>query len=137
MALWTTYLSFWTHNKAEILKKLGCTSKDHGARLYYVARKRGNDAVAPFKKTLDDFKNGTIDWSTYKFRYLGQIRGSDEAQDWMSDTAMECEDFEVILICFEKDAEHCHRTLLAKEMVLTWPSFVKYKGELSQLFEEA
>ena len=136
MALWTTYLAFITRHRTEILFKLKCTSKKHGATIRYIARDRGNDAVAPSETLLSSFMDKKIPWEEYKHTYLMDLRDSVEAYHWMRNAAEDTENFEVILVCFEKDAGHCHRTLLAEEIVRTFPN-VEFKGELSQFVEEA
>ena len=135
MPLWTTYLSFLSRNKEDILRKLKCFSTKHGAIIHYVMRKRGNDEVAPSKALLFLGKNGKISWQEYAQNYLMDIRDSADAYNWMFVAAEDAKHLEVILVCFEKDANHCHRTLLANEIVRTF-SDVDYKGELSSLFEK-
>ena len=44
------------------------------------------------------------------------------------DYAELCKNNDVVLCCLEKDAEHCHRTLLAKDLVQFYD--VDYRGEL-------
>ena len=136
MGLWTTYLSFITRNEFEIAEKLRALQNSHGMIVYYVARKRGNDEVAPSQKLLTDAKAGKIGWDEYKQNYLANLRSSEEAHGWMKDVAQETQNFEVVLVCFEKDATHCHRTLLAEEIATTFPD-VELRGEVSQLFAEA
>ena len=138
MALWTTYLAFIARNQSEILFKLKCTGT-HGATIRYVARDRGNDAVAPSETLLSSFKDKKITWEEYKHTYLMDLRDSAEAYHWMRNAAEDTENFEVILVCFEKitpSKPHCHRVLLAEEILRLFPN-VEYKGELSQVFEEA
>jgi len=103
---------------------------------YYVARKRGNDAVAPSQKLLADAKAAKIGWQEYKENYLADLRSSEDAYEWMKKVAKETKNLDVILVCFEKDATHCHRTLLAEEIAITFPD-IQIKGEVTQLFREA
>jgi len=91
-------------------------------------------------------KQGKIDWNTYEERYLSEIRtrilsqdqlsisdGSLPALRWMRRRAEEAKIGNVLLVCYEKDATHCHRTLLAKEISRRFGAEYKaeYKGELT------
>lgn len=134
MGLWTTYLSFLARNKDEINTKLREISKKHGIIVLYVMRNRGNNAVAPSKELLHLGKNGKITWKEYAERYLKELNNNEYAFAWMNELAFDSQTLEIVLVCFEKDAEHCHRTLLAKEIVRHFP-FVDFRGELSQLME--
>ena len=134
MPLWTTYLAFLSRNKEDILKRLKCFSTKHGAIIHYVMRKRGNDEVAPSETLLLLGKKGLISWEEYAQNYLMDIRDDSDAYNFMFNVAEDSKNLEVILVCFEKDANHCHRTLLANEIVRTFKD-VEYKGELSSLFE--
>ena len=136
MSLWTTYLSFITRNEFEIAEKLRALKNSHGMIVYYVARKRGNDVVAPSQKLLADAKAAKIGWQEYKENYLADLRSSEDAYEWMKKVAKETKNLDVILVCFEKDATHCHRTLLAEEIAITFPD-IQIKGEVTQLFREA
>lgn len=133
MALWTTYLSFIARNQDEINAKLREISDKHGIVIHHVMRNRGNNEVAPVTSGLIEATKSK-DWELYKHLYLERL-GEKSALKWMEQVAEDSKTVEVILVCFEKDAEHCHRTLLAKEIVKHFP-FVDYRGELSKLLEK-
>ena len=107
--------------------KLQGTSSGHRSIIEYIMRNRGNNEVSPTKELLLLLKNGRISWEEHAQNYLIDLRGSDDALQWMFETAMDAKDHEVILVCFEKDTKHCHRTLLAQEIVRKFP-YVEYKG---------
>lgn len=131
MPLWTSYLAFWTNNHLEIFEKLKATDPQHGVKPLFVARNRGNNAVAPSADLLYAVKHGQTDWNGYEQGYLAQLE-SDAAYEWMEDVLPDLEDgLHVILICFEKDASHCHRRLLAEKMKREFPNEVDYRGEIS------
>jgi len=135
MPIYTTYLGFLNkHGGADkIAMKLG------SCFIYYVARNRGNNSVAPSAELLSEAKRGKIDWKTSEQRYLSEIRkrrcqlsisdGSLPALHWMESRAEEAKIGNILLVCFEKDAQHCHRRLLAQEIARRFG--VEYKGELS------
>jgi len=124
MALFTSYLSF--------LKTL--EKWPNPVEFVYVARNRGNNEVAPPESILKLWKEGTITWEGYRKAYLGSL-DFEESIAWMRRTAEKAKDHDVILICFEKDAEHCHRSLLAEEIARRFN--VEFKGEVSTWLESA
>lgn len=127
-------MSFWSRNLSEIMGKLKSS-----AMPMYVMRNRGNNEVAPDGDMLRSFKKLVLVhgmtkelWDQYEENYLIQIGLSLAARDWMENivTEMRGSSMNVILICFEKDATHCHRRLLAEEIKQRWPE-VDYRGELT------
>lgn len=94
-------------------------------------RNRGNNAVAPRKDLLKLGKEGKIVWNCYKRNYLKDLRSlSDpEPYEWMKKTADESKRANVILVCYEKDYNYCHRKLLAEEITKEFNA--EYNGELS------
>jgi uncharacterized protein YeaO (DUF488 family) len=98
-------------------------------------RHRGNDAVAPSDELFEWWQQhqqgrkwSRQNWKEYRRRYLNGLNNSD-AIKWMQKVAQESGFQDVILVCFEKDHNHCHRTLLARDMALRHPE-VNYVGEL-------
>lgn len=133
--IYTTYLGFLNkHGGAnKVAQKLG------SCFVYYVMLHRGNDAVAPNEDMLKAFlklkKVYTTDreqeelWKQYEENYLIQIGLSKEALAWMEKRAQEAKSGNILLVCFERDAGHCHRRLLAQEIERRFGA--KYEGELS------
>ena len=135
MPIYTTYLGFL--NKHGGSHKVGM--KIGSCFIYYVMRDRGNNSVAPSQELLRDAKQGKIDWKTYEARYLSEFRkrrqstlsdGSLPAYLWMERRAGEAKIGNILLICFEKDAQHCHRRLLAEEIARRFGA--EYKGEVEE-----
>lgn len=135
MPIYTTYLGYLNKygGANKVAMKIG------SCFIYYVMRKRGNDAVAPSKQLLEDAKAGLIDWKTYSERYLAQItsyakefidawKQENPAIEWMNKRAGEAKIGNILLVCFEKDATHCHRRLLAEEITKRFGA--EYKGEV-------
>lgn len=94
---------------------------------FFVMRGRGNDILAPTDYLLRYYKNGKINWSEYRRYYLRWLHHS-VALKYMKEIGELAQKHPVVLVCYEKDAKHCHRTLLA-QTVAKW-SGCEYKGEL-------
>lgn len=131
MPIYTTYLGFLNkHGGAnKVAQKLG------SCFVYYVARDRGNNEVAPTKSTLSIYKEmikrGGVPqawpWKIYKSNYLYSL--TEKSFVWMEKRAQEAKSGNILLVCFERDAGHCHRRLLAQEIERRFGA--KYEGELS------
>jgi len=153
MPLWTTYLANWTCNRDKIIEYLQAFDSSHGVTTKYVMRNRGNNEIAPLAATLlrwklaeNRFRANQISkeeleqaWNRYEKEYMAQLTppmdDDNGAFDWIANVAHEsAEKMHVILVCFEKDAAHCHRRLLAEHVKASWPEIVDYKGELPNSF---
>lgn len=76
-----------------------------------------DDSLYPKWYLLNQYKNGEIDWETYKslyIKYLEKNVNKEEIKkqiiDLMKEKGYKC----AVLFCWEKDAKHCHRTILAE-----------------------
>lgn len=133
MALFTTYLSTLRKVKfssTNIFPKSGICVK-----MLYVMRKRGNDAVAPSKETLALYKlmqkqGNPMAFEVVKKNYLANLLNSEEAKEWIDKVAAESQYTDIFLVCYEKDTNLCHRTLLAEQIVFRHPE-VKFLGEIT------
>ena len=135
MALFTTYLA----------QLKGVDLSDRGLKnpkVYYVMRNRGNNEVAPSNDYLPHFlklrkayeKIGNKQrlrelWKEYEENYVFQLGLDKDAHEWIQRVAEEALFQDVVLVCYEKDYLHCHRHLLAQEIVRLHPE-VCYVGEL-------
>jgi len=127
MALYTSYLAFlrkFDYNPVNVFP-----NQLESVEFVYVMRNRGNNIVAPSEFLLKQVKDGEIGWEEYRRRYILWITHS-SAILWMKEVGERAEEHDVVLICYEKDTNHCHRTLLA-EAVSKW-SGAEYKGELTE-----
>ena len=133
MALWTTYLAF--------LRKVNWNPCNvfpdelEETIFLYVMRNRGNDEVAPsddwwkpFKKLAKVYPIEEL-WEHYEDNYLLQIGLSKDAINWMQNTAYTSKRANIVLICYEKNAQYCHRRLLAEELARRFGA--DYRGELN------
>ena len=125
MTLFTSYLGFMNRRDSFQILKENCSH--NCVEFVYVMRNRGNNEVAPYDFHLKAFKLGEIDWDEYRRLYLKRIFTANAVR-WMKEVGELAKKQEVVLVCYEKDAEHCHRTLLAQN-VAKW-SGCEYKGEL-------
>jgi len=87
----------------------------------YVMIGRGNDIVAPNKDDLEAYKNGSISWHEYSRRYREKLENI-EAWTWMKNIATRARQKDVVLVCYEKDASHCHRSILLSRIRKLFPS---------------
>lgn len=93
----------------------------------FVMRNRGNGPVEPPEMLVRLFLEGVITWKGYRQAYLDSIKNQ-TSLTWMQQIATRAKDHEVVLVCYEKSPEHCHRRLLAQTMQDFYG--VEYKGEL-------
>lgn len=136
MPIFTTYLGFL--NKHGGANKVGM--KLGSCFVYYIMLHRGNDAVAPNEDMLKAFlelKKATVTeqgqrelWEQYEENYLIQIGLSKEALTWMEKRAGEAKIGNILLVCFEKKHQRCHRRLLAEEIARRFGA--EYKGEVEE-----
>lgn len=138
MGLWTTYLAFLRKADYNPLKVFPNELKE--TLFKYVMRNRGNNEVAPedwlkpylkLRRVYNTNEEKAELWKQYKENYLTQIGLSEKARNWMQDIANLAKKANIVLICFEKDGEYCHRTLLANEIARRFPH-VDYRGELTE-----
>jgi len=124
MPIYTTYLGFLNkHGGADkVAVKLG------SCFVYYVMRNRGNNVVAPTEQLLVEATKAKR-WDSYEFHYLEKLKGK-TAEHWMIHRAQEAKNGNILLVCYEKNAQHCHRRLLAEEIAKRFG--VEYKGELEE-----
>jgi len=127
MPIYTTYLAYlrkFSYNPLNIFP-----DSLKSVLIYYVMLNRGNDEVAPYIETVQAVKKGKLDWNGYEAIYLRKI-DAPNAREWMRKRAEESQQgHNVILVCFEKSPEHCHRRLLAETIARQFGA--EYKGELS------
>lgn len=128
MPIYTSYVAYLRKFNYNPLKIFPYSLKS--TLIYYVQRNRGNNEVAPSKTLLKQIKSGEITWEEYERVYrenMPLLMGT----PWMEKRAKEAQQgHHVILVCYEKDATHCHRRLLAEEIAKRFGA--EYKGELSK-----
>jgi uncharacterized protein YeaO (DUF488 family) len=65
------------------------------------------------KDLIKKWKLGKISWANFASDYRRSLRGK---EDILKKLAGESEKEDITLLCSDKDASHCHRTLLASEI---------------------
>ena len=70
-------------------------------------------ALSPSEELLRSFKDGRIDWWSFRKRYLEEMQ-SPEAQGEIRRLARLAATRPLTVMCVCKDATRCHRTLLAE-----------------------
>jgi len=119
MPIYTTYLG--NKPKAQAQKLGSCF-------VYYVMRNRGNNEVAPIGQVFIDLTKDKA-WGPYEYFYKQQLQENPASIKWMEKRAQEAKVGNILLVCYEKDATHCHRRLLAEEIARRFG--VEYKGDLT------
>ena len=70
--------------------------------------------LAPKAETLLDYKYYSDgDWKKFKKKYLEQLERLDP-EEVLNDLETMSHGKDVVLVCFEKDYTHCHRSICAK-----------------------
>jgi uncharacterized protein YeaO (DUF488 family) len=59
------------------------------------------------------WKSGKVTWSEFKKEYR---RGLSSKRDLLQELADRSKKADITLLCTDKDAAHCHRTILAEEI---------------------
>lgn len=137
MPLWTSYLGFFNRKDVVLwqspeglryLRYHLCLKRDVAFEPIFVMRNRGNQPVEPPKVVLWLWKDGAITWEGYRDAYLASLEIDETSRTWMQNVAKKAHDHNIVLVCYEKSPEHCHRRLLAEFIRDNYG--VEYKGEL-------
>ena len=62
---------------------------------------------------IKKWKSGKISWNQFRTEYKKSLKGKEEM---LIELAKESQREDITLLCTDRDAEHCHRTLLAEEI---------------------
>lgn len=62
---------------------------------------------------IKKWKGGKISWSDFASEYRKSLKGKEEK---LKELARESQEGDVTLLCTDRDASRCHRTLLAEEI---------------------
>ena len=62
---------------------------------------------------IKKWKSGSITWKKFSSEYRKSLKGK---EDKLIELAKESQHGDITLLCSDRDAEHCHRTLLAEEI---------------------
>lgn len=139
MSLYTSYLGFFNRKSngyepwaspegLRYLRMHPCMQREVVFEPVFVMRNRGNIPVEPPEMVLRLWKEGAITWEGYRAAYLASLEIDESSLVWMQNLAKKAHMGNVVLVCFEKNPEQCHRQLLAKYMQEHYG--VDYLGEL-------
>lgn len=117
------------------------------AHFEYVSRSRFNSILSPsvdllidagiYKKS-DGTKNPKMSWQDYKSAFKKEIKNNTKALERLKELKEMANEKTVFLVCFEKDASECHRSIL-KEMIDGNENITKEKerkrSDIRQFFE--
>lgn len=70
--------------------------------------------LAPSYDILMAYKNHVIDWATYTKRFNNEILSYLDAQRVVRALAILSGGQDIVLLCYERDENLCHRSLVAK-----------------------
>lgn len=73
---------------------------------------RWDRRLAPSPNLLRAFKHEGLRWRDYRFRYLAEVRHSEDAQQALQEIASLARRKNVTLLCFCRDESRCHRGIL-------------------------
>lgn len=145
MTLFTSYLGFFNQKSVDAqglenfarwrspdglryLRYNACARVDVPFEPVFVMKGRGNQPVEPPEMVLRLFKEKAITWKGYEDAYLASLEMEETTLMWMQKIAKRAKEHNVVLVCFEKNPEHCHRRLLAEHIAEHYG--VEYGGEL-------
>jgi len=78
----------------------------------FVMRARFNSVLAPSWKLLNKAKAENWSFEKYRKHFIKEIMSNQKAIEKMREIKKLAETKDVYLICYEKDASKCHRTIL-------------------------
>ena len=62
---------------------------------------------------IKKWKSGKVSWAEFSKEYKKSLKGK---EDLLKALAEESKQGDITLLCSDRDAKHCHRTLLAEEI---------------------
>ena len=68
--------------------------------------------LSPSPKLLFDYKDGKIDWETFKNRFLVELASNIDSIEIINILHDEIKSDTITLLCFEKDTKPCHRHIV-------------------------
>jgi uncharacterized protein YeaO (DUF488 family) len=69
--------------------------------------------VGTERELIKLWKGGKLTWKEYSKRYIASLKGKESILD---DLAVRAKHRTITLLCVEKDADRCHRSLLKKQI---------------------
>jgi uncharacterized protein YeaO (DUF488 family) len=79
------------------------------------------------KELIKKWKSGKISWNEFSMQYRKSLKGKEEI---LKELAKESQTKDITLLCTDRDAAHCHRTLLAEEIMKSSGKKARVSGGL-------
>lgn len=70
--------------------------------------------LSPSAETLTNYRHGRISWEQFEEDYLEYLKNNSELVLKTIENLKSCNLGDIVLCCFEKSGEPCHRNILAK-----------------------
>ena len=87
--------------------------------------------LAPTELTLAKYKDGSIDWSEYRQRYIDESFDNRLFVDGIEELiTLNAEGYTIFLICYEKDDMICHRAVLREILEFNNQKCEEWKGNV-------
>ncbi len=84
--------------------------------VFEIVTRSSNSILAPSWQLLRQYKSDKISFDEYIERYKKEILSRRSAIDLMFDINHASKKHNIFLVCYEKDAKRCHRSIL-KELI--------------------
>jgi uncharacterized protein YeaO (DUF488 family) len=68
--------------------------------------------LSPSKELLDRYKKDNLSWDEYRQQFILQVTGDSQAVEQLHKIQEQSQKENIRLICYEKNPEHCHRSIL-------------------------
>ena len=106
-------------------------SRDPNAK-YYIITRTVNSLLSPSRMLLNIYKNGFISWEKYKELLVKELLENPRAVQKMREIKKEALTKDVYLVCYEKDASQCHRSIV-KDLI---ENTIKIEEDMNHKLEE-
>jgi len=110
--IYTSYFANWRKFQDKFTVSIARFDPKY-ATVDFVARKV-NDCIAPNVNTLNAIKSGEISQKEYEEQYLHQLNASVRGADFIRYLLAISAGKDIVLLCYEKYGDFCHRHILAK-----------------------
>jgi uncharacterized protein YeaO (DUF488 family) len=68
--------------------------------------------ASPTRQLLKEYKAGAIDWKEFSRKFRAQLKNLEESKEAINRIFELSRNSYVTLLCYEKEGENCHRTIV-------------------------
>jgi len=86
--------------------------RDQIGIFHVITRAYHRSSLSPSLKLLKEYKHGFLSWTEYVERFLEEIRNNETALKTIAKYREEAQSQAVFLVCYEKNASRCHRSII-------------------------